>query len=59
MIWGSKEDGSGVLELTKAEQDLLKAGKPVIKRSGDSKGHFKVVVKLTRPRAKKDRFKGL
>ncbi len=41
------------------ESRALAAGKAITKHSGDSKGHFKVVAKLTRPNSKAARFAGL
>lgn len=58
MTFGTREDGSGYLELTKEEVEALKARKPVVKHTGDCNGHAKITVKLTRPRSKVDRFKG-
>lgn len=59
MTFGTRQDGTGYLELTKEEVELLKARKPVVKRSAYAKGHFKITVKMTQPRSKADRFRGL
>ena len=53
------EPGHGYLILTPDENAALANGEPVVKRSGDCHGHFKITVKLTRPKTKKDRFAGL
>ena len=55
----SIEPGGGFLILYKAEHERFKTGKMVVKRSGDSEGHFRIAVKLTRPLKKADRFEGL
>ena len=51
--------GFAYLILDPAEKAALESGKEVVKRSGDCNGHFKITVKLTRPKTKKDRFAGL
>ena len=53
------EPGHGYLLLTPAEKAALERGEPIVKRSGDCHGHFKITVKLTRPRSIKDRFANL
>jgi hypothetical protein len=59
MTFGTRQDGTGYLELSKAEVELLKARKPVVKRGAYAKGHFKITVKMTQPRSKEARFRGL
>lgn len=59
MTYASYQDGSKALILSPAEVGRFEAGEPVEKRSGDCKGHFKIVVKMTRPRSKAKRFAGL
>ena len=51
--------GFAYLILDPTEQAVLESGKAVTKRSADSKGHFKITVKLTRPKTKKARFANL
>ena len=53
------EEGGGALILTAQEKDDLDSGKEVVKLSGDYKGHFKITVKMTRPKTKAARFRGL
>jgi hypothetical protein len=54
MTFGKKQDGSGVLELSKKEMADMLARKPVIKESGDSQGDFVITVKLTRKRRRRE-----
>jgi hypothetical protein len=53
------EPDGGALILTAAEKTALDLGQEVVKRSGDCNGHFKIVVKMTRPKTKAARFRGL
>ena len=55
-MYSTNSEGGGNLALTAQEVKDLTDGKPVVKRSGDSHGMFTITVKITRPRAKKDRF---
>ena len=50
MTYGKLADGTGVLTLTPAEVKALEARRPVVKASADSKGEFRIVVKVTRTR---------
>jgi hypothetical protein len=63
MILGTQKNDLGltefVIRLAPEERDDFLAGKPVKRISGDSKGHFTVTVKMTRPRTKKERYRGL
>jgi hypothetical protein len=59
MNYGSNQKGEAVLTLTPEEKRRFDAGEPVVKHSGDCRGRFKIVVKLTRPRSKAARMEGL
>jgi len=59
MTYGSNAEGIGTLTLSHAENEQLRRGEAITKRSGDCRGHFKIVVKLTRPLKKADRFIGM
>lgn len=59
MIYGRLASGEKTLRFTEAEVKALEAGKPVVKHAADSKGHFKITVKMTRLRTKAARFQGL
>jgi hypothetical protein len=59
MTYSTNASGEGILTLSPEEKRLFKSGAPVVKRSGDGGGHFKITVKLTRPRSKAARFRGL
>lgn len=59
MTYGKKSNNDGVLTLSPDENAAFLAGKPVTKKSGDSRGHFTITLKLTRPRSKAKRFAGL
>lgn len=52
MTYGKRADGSAVLELSPVEVKALEARRPVVKASADSRGEFRIVVKVTRPRRK-------
>ena len=63
MILGSEQNDRGekefILRLTAEERLDFLGGKTVKRDSGDSRGHFTVTVKLTRPKTKAARFRGL
>ncbi len=57
MTIGSTESGKKFnISLSEQETEDFKAGKQVVKLSGDSNGVFKVVLKLTRPRNRRKRY---
>ena len=45
-------NGDGSITLTKTEVEAFKKGLSITKHSGDSKGVFKIVLKLVRPKIK-------
>lgn len=47
------DTGEGTLTLTKEENEALKAGKEVVKQSGDCNGDFNIVVELVRLKTKR------
>ena len=50
------------LKLTFEESEIWRTGKPLktcMRVSGDCHGHFTVTAKLTRPKTKAERFRGL
>jgi hypothetical protein len=56
MIYGSKEDGSAYFNLTPAEHETLKAGKPVRKVTGDRRGQATITIQMVRPDTPEKRF---
>ena len=63
MIFGSEKNELGervfVFRMTPDETVTFSEEKPVKILSGDSKGHFSITVKMTRPKTKEARFRGL
>ena len=56
MTYGTQVGGNGYIHLTAEENARFKAGKPVIKETGDANGMVVITLKMTRPKSRAKRF---
>jgi len=56
MTYGTRDDGTGYIELNAEENKAFQRGVGIFRRTADAKGVATICLKLTRPKRKRDRF---